>query len=266
MNPHRLPMRLLLSTALAALPCAAIVLAAPPKLPRPAAKALPKAAAAKAAALKTPVPLTDAQGWRVARALGEALRSRVSSPGGQLKLYIQPTMRSREGFFAQIAIAGRPAKVRKLQISELSLSSHDVQVDVPYLFSTGKVRTLSSRTSLRAVVTEDDVTQLLAQGKGTRDMGLRVRFNPDGSMRVSGRLNYTLLSGPVEGLARLRLTNDFKVNLDVISLKLRGVEVPGFVRRQLMSRVNPVINYEDVPFRPHFSGLSVQGTRATLRA
>jgi len=75
-----------------------------------------------------------------------------------------------------------------------------------------------------------------------------------------------LINGPVEGLARLRLASNYKVNLDIISLKLRGVEVPGFVRNQLMNRVNPVINYEDVPFRPHFSGLSVQGNRATLRA
>lgn len=174
-------------------------------------------------------------------------------------------MRSSQGYFKQISLVARPAHVRKLAVSELNLNALDVRIDVPALLNEGRVRTLESRTSLRAVVSEDDVTALLARGKSTREMGLRVRYNSDGSMRVSGNLNYPLLNGPVSGVARLRVSSDYKVNLDISSLKLRGAEVPSFVRQHLMSRVNPVIDYEDVPFRPRLSSLSVQGTRAILK-
>lgn len=234
----------------------------------PAPRALPQAkpkAQAKPKPKPPVKPLTDAAGQRVAQALERVLRSRVSSPGGRLGLLIRPTMRSRQGFFSLIAVSGRPARVRKLQVSELDLKAREVQIDVPALMNQGKVRTLASKTSLRAVISEDDVTQLLARGKSTRDMGLRVRFNPDGSLRVTGNLNYTLLNGPIAGLARLRVGSDYKVNLDITSLQLRGAEVPSFVRQQLMSRVNPVIDYEDVPFRPRIGSLSIQGTRAVLR-
>ena len=243
-----------------ALLCASAPCAQPKGSTTSAAKAGPPAKAAPRKA-----PLTDAAGQNVARALERVLRARVSSGGGPLRLFIRPTMRSRDGYFKQISLVARPARVRKLAVSELSLNALEVRIDVPALLNEGRVRTLESRTSLRAVVSEDDVTALLARGKSTREMGLRVRYNADGSMRVTGNLNYPLLSGPVAGVARLRVTSDYKVNLDISSLKLRGAEVPGFVRQQLMDRVNPVINYEDVPFRPRLSSLSVQGTRAILK-
>lgn len=230
--------------------------------------AQPKAPSRAGAQYGPPVrkaALTDAAGQKVARALERVLRARVSSPGGRLRLFIKPTMRSSQGYFAQVSIVASPARVRKLSISELSLNALEVRIDVPALLNEGRVRTLESRTSLRAVVSESDVTQLLARGRSTREMGLRVRYNADGSLRVTGTLNYPLLSGPVSGVARLRVASDYKVNLDISSLKLRGVEVPGFVRQQLMDRVNPVIDYQDVPFRPRLGSLTIQGTRAILR-
>jgi hypothetical protein len=213
-----------------------------------------------------PASALDAQDQRVAQALTRALRARVSSPGRAVNIQVTPTSRSDAGYFSQIVISGRPAKVKKLQISELDLRARNVRVDVRHLLSTGEVRTLSSRTTLRAVVSESDLTRLLGQGKRTRDMGLRVKYIDGGRMRVTGNLNYTLLNGPVTGIAKLRLAAGSKVHLDILSLQLRGHEVPQFVKDQFASRINPVIDYQDLPFQPQFKGLSITGPRATLRA
>jgi hypothetical protein len=222
-------------------------------------------AQAQAGAGMKPV-VVDAAGQRVVKALEKALRANISSPSGKVKLVIRPTARASQGYFSEISIVGRPAKVRKLQISEVDLRARGVRIDVGYLFSTGKVRTLNTKTSLRAVVTDADLTRLLAQGKRTRDMGLRVAYIGGDRMRVSGNLNYTLLNGPVTGVARLKLAADKKVNLDIVSLQLRGREVPGFLKNQLMGRVNPVIDYEDLPFRPQFRSITFKGNKATLSA
>jgi len=83
-------------------------------------------------------------------------------------------------------------------------------------------------------------------------------------MRIRGHLNYAFLSGPITGEARLRKTNDHNVYLDILSMQLRGVEVPGFVKDQLSNRINPVINYSTLPFNPPFRHLRVVGNKAIL--
>lgn len=211
-------------------------------------------------------PKLDAQDRRVAAELTRVLRTRVSSPGGALNLVVKPSARAAQGEFAEVFIAGRPAQVRRLRISELNLRARNVRIDVPYLFREKKVRTLSSTTTLRAVVTENDITRLMAGGKHTKGLGLRVKYLGGNKMQVTGRLNWKLINGPIKGIAKLRLMPDFKVNLVIVSLQLRGREVPQFVKNQFSEKINPIIDYEDMPFRPRFRGLQVSGTRATLTA
>ncbi len=208
-------------------------------------------------------PAVDAADQRVAAALTRVLRARITSPNG-MKITIKPTERSSQGYFAQVAMAGKPAKIKKLQLSELTLDARNVRIDVPYLQRENGIRTLSAVTTFRAVVSENDLTKLLAQGKSTKDMKLRVKYLPDGRMKVTGQLNYTLVNGPVQGIGRLVLKPSSKVNLDIQSLKLRGHEVPQFIKDQLSGRINPVIDYADVPFKPRFRSLKVVGTRAIL--
>lgn len=216
--------------------------------------------------LNTPAqsaPAVDAADQRINAALTRVLRARVTSPSG-MKITIKPTARASEGYFAQVAMAGKNVKIKKLQLSELTLDARNVHIDVPYLQRENSVRTLSAATTFRAVVSENDLTSLLAQGKSTKEMKLRVKYLPDGRMRVTGQLNYTLVNGPVQGIGRLVLKPGSKVNLDIQSLQLRGREVPQFVKDQLSGRINPVIDYADVPFQPRFRSLKIAGTRAIL--
>ena len=208
-------------------------------------------------------PGLDAADQRVTAALTRILRARITSPSG-VKITVKPTDRANDGYFAQVALAGKNAKIKKLPLSELTLDARNVRIDVPYLQRENGIRTLTASTTFRAVVSENDLTNLMAQGKSTKDMKLRVKYLPDGRMRVTGQLNYTLVNGPVQGIGRLVLMPGSKVNLDIQSLQLRGHEVPQFIKDQLSSRINPVIDYADVPFKPRFRNLKVVGTRAIL--
>jgi hypothetical protein len=138
-----------------------------------------------------------------------------------------------------------------------------VRLDVGSLWSANKVKTYQSTTSLRAVITEQDLTTNLARGNGTKNMGLKVRFLGD-KIGVTGNLNYALINGPVSGTAKLRLAPGHKVYLDILSLKLRGVEVPGFIKNQFAGHINPIISYQDLPFNPPFKGVRMVGNKAVL--
>lgn len=207
----------------------------------------------------------SAQGQRVINKVRAIVNSRVSSPGGKLTLRLVPGAHPERGEFSEIFAAGKPAKVKKLQISEITLRARNVRIDVNALFKTNKIRTLQSQTSLRAVVTDGDLTRYLARGKSTREMNLRVTFAGKAT-RVTGNLNWRWLSGPVEALGRLRLGPNTKVYFDIVNLKLNGKAVPDWVKTRFSQRINPLIDYNDVPFRPQFKSLVIRGNRAILTA
>lgn len=211
-------------------------------------------------------PVLDAQGKRVTAELTRVLHARISSPGGKLNIQVQPGAQAGKGYFSEVYIAARPAQVKKMRLSELTLRARNVRVDVPYLFQHEKVNTFSANTTLRAVVTESDLDTLLAHGKSTAAMNLHVKFLGGDKLQVAGNWNWAVLSGPIVGVGRLRLAPGYKLDVDVLSLKLNGAEVPQILKDRFSQKLNPLIDYNDVPFQPRFKSLKVQGHKAIIFA
>jgi hypothetical protein len=180
---------------------------------------------------------------------------------------VRPSPRADAGYFSEIVVSGRPVKVKRLQVSELSMRARNVRLSVPDLLNPKDrtLRTLSSQTSLRAVITEQDLEKMLGEGKSTKGMGLKVKYLKD-RLQVSGNVNYSVLNGPVVGTGKLRLAADHKVYLDIISLKLNGSEAPPFIKQRFSERINPLISYDELPFQPHFKSLRFEGNKAILTA
>lgn len=210
--------------------------------------------------------LTEAD-KKVTQELEKVLRNRYSSPNKSLQLVVRPTNRSRSGYFSEIIIKGKPVQIKRLRVSEFSLHARDVQVILDSL-KRNKVYTSQAKTKFRAVVSEDDLTHMFAQGKHTRAMGLKARYLKDAKhgdvLQVSGNWKWSWFNGPVTGVGKLRVTKNNQVFADIISLRLNGAEVPGFVKNKFSESLNPVLDYNDVPFQPRFHSLKVQGTRAIL--
>jgi hypothetical protein len=212
-------------------------------------------------------PSLTAADKQVAQQVEKALRSRYTSPNKSLRLVVQPTTRSREGYFSEIIIEGKPVQIKRLRVSEFSLRAKDVRVKLESL-KKNKVHTSQAKTRFRAVVSENDLTHMFAQGKHTRAMGLKAKYIKDAThgdvLQVAGNWKWSWFNGPVTGVGKLRITKDNQVFADIISLKLNGAEVPGFVKNKFSDSLNPVLDYNDVPFQPRFNQLKVQGSRAIL--
>lgn len=204
-------------------------------------------------------------GHYVTNVLRNVIKDKVSSPGSGLNLVIKPTAKAEQGYYQQIVISGHPVQVKKLRVTELNLRAENVRVDVPFLLRERKVNTLAATTALRAVVTEDDLTNMLAQGKATSSMGMRVKYVGN-RIKVTGNWHMGLFNGPISALGTLKLAPGHKVNAQIDSLKLNGSEVPQWMKTKFMEKINPVIDYTDVPFQPRFKGLKIVGNKAILWA
>lgn len=212
-------------------------------------------------------PALTAADKQVAQQVEKALRTRYTSPNKTLRLVVRPTARSRDGYFSEIIVEGKPVQIKRLRVSEFSLHARDVRVKLDGL-KKNKVYTSQAKTKFRAVVSEADLTEMFAQGKHTRSMGLKARYLKDPThgdvLQVAGNWKWSWFNGPVKGVGKLRITKDNQVFADIISLKLNGAEVPGFVKNKFSSSLNPVLDYNDVPFQPRFKSLKVQNQRAIL--
>jgi len=227
-------------------------------------RAAPTAKPAHSAPKGLPKGLSK-EGHRVVSKVREILHAKVSSPGGQMKLNIVPGAHPERGEFREISAIGAPAKVRKLEITSIHITARDVRIKVADMFRENKIRTTTAKTTLRAVVTDNDLTRYLGKGNHTRDMGLQVRFMGKAT-RVTGNFKWQWFSGPVEGYGRLRLGDDCKVYFDILTLKLNGKAVPDWLKVKFSEKINPIIDYDEVPFRPQFKRLQIQGDRAILTA
>jgi hypothetical protein len=210
-------------------------------------------------------PTLDAEDKKVTNQLIAVLHRSLKKPNGdKINLTVVPSARASEGYFSQIRMSAAPAQLKKkLRVTEFALDARNVRVNVAALWGERRVRTLQSQTKLRVTITEDDLTQMLARGKRTKTMGLKVKFLGD-KMAVTGNIDYALVNGPVSGLAKLRMMPGHKVNLEILSMKLRGMELPQFVKDNFASRLNPIIDYNDLPFNPPFKGVKVVGKKAYL--
>lgn len=217
-------------------------------------------------------PLTAAQqqrGQEVTRKMTTFLQRRISSPQGKLTLVIRPGARPDLGQFSEVVISGSPIRLKKkLQISEFSMRARNVRIDTVALMRRDDVElhTLAATTTLRAVITEDDLTSMLAKGRRSADMKLRVNFN-GGNIRVAGNWKWGWFNGPVVAIGKLRLVrgaNGNQVYFDISSLTLNGAQVPAFIKSKFSDQLNPLISYDDLPFLPQIRTIRFVGKKAFL--
>jgi hypothetical protein len=219
-------------------------------------------ASAQAAALTA---AQQARAQEITSKLEHALRDRIKSPGGHLQLKIVPGARADLGYFTEVFIAAKPAQIKRRRFSELTLRARNVRVSPAALLADhSRIVTITSQTTMRAVVTEDELTAALAKGRDSADKGLRVQFAGSGKVRVTGTWKWSWFSGPMDAVGKLRLGSGHTVVADIQTLKLNGREVPQALKNQFSQRINPLVDYTDLPFRPPFKTLRFAGDKAII--
>lgn len=197
--------------------------------------------------------------------LESLLRHRIKSPGGHLQLKIVPGARPDLGYFSEVFIAAKPAQIKKRRFSELTLRARNVRISPTALLADhSRIVTITSQTAMRAVVTEDELTTALAKGRDSADKALRVQFVGNGKVRVTGTWKWSWFSGPIDAVGKLHLGSGHTVIADIQTLKLNGREVPQAVKDKFSQRLNPLIDYTDLPFRPPFKTLRFTGDKAII--
>jgi hypothetical protein len=204
-----------------------------------------------------------AKAQEVTARLTKMLRKRIKSPGSNLQLRVVPTVHADQGYFSEVFISATPAQIKDIRFSSLTLRARNVRISPTALLEDHSIRTLSSVTTMRAVVTEAEVTSALAKGEDSADKKLTVKFVGD-KIRVSGMWKWSWFSGPMEAIGQLKLGTAHTIVADIQSLKLNGKEVPQGLKNKFMEKINPLLDYTELPFRPPFKSIRFIGNKAVI--
>lgn len=219
-------------------------------------------------AVSTLTPQQQQRGQQVTANLKRFLSRRISNPRGKMTLVVKAAPRADLGFFSDVYIAGSPLLIKKLRVSDFSLHARNVHLSTAALLRADDrdIITYASQTTARAVISEDDLTWIFAQGNSSKSMNLRAKFVGN-QIRVAGDWSWGWFSGPVVVQGTLRLVKNGGGNqvwCNITSLKLNGAEVPLFLRNKFSDKLNPMISYDELPFKPNIRTLAFKGNKAVI--
>ena len=140
----------------------------------------------------------------------------------------------------------------------------EAKVDVEKLMKENDLEFVSAKSqSIHAVATPEDFSFMLAKGKDTKHMKLRVKFG-DNKIHVTGNWKLYVFQGPMDLVGKFRLRNSEQVDLIVDSLKINDRSAPPSVIRQFEEKLNPLMDTSDFPFRPKLRTVKIEGQHLIL--
>jgi len=194
------------------------------------------------------------------------IRSRFTNPENPKQAEIKIIPYENEALTAQgrlktVVIRSTPAMIKKVPAEQISMRADDVRIDVKRLLKEDDLVTISTaRTEVEAIISESNLDALFARGRHTKDMKLKTKFE-DGKVRISGYWKLFMFKGPIETVGRLVITPDNNLNYELDSLKLNDREAPASVKKQFMQRLNPVVEFNDLPFKPRIRSIKFKGDK-----
>ncbi|MDR1966931.1 MAG: hypothetical protein LBQ36_09485 [Synergistaceae bacterium] len=112
---------------------------------------------------------------------------------------------------------------------------------------------------------EGDVNSYFSSHETRGFSGLSVTFNPDGFFAKATFSTSWLFTLRIRLSARgaFALRPD-GVYIDNAEIYVEGVRQPSFIVEQVMERANPLIRWDEIPFRIVFRDISINGEAATM--
>jgi len=166
-----------------------------------------------------------------------------------------------EGRLKAVVIRSAPAMIKKVPAEEIDMRADDVRIDVKKLLKDDDIVTISTaRTRLNAIISESNLDSLFARGRSTKDMKLKTKFD-GGKVTISGTWKLFMFKGPIRTVGKLAVTADNNLNYELESLKLNHAEAPASLKKQFMQRLNPVVEFSDMPFKPKVQSIAFKGSK-----
>ena len=151
------------------------------------------------------------------------------------------------GYFSRIDVNVRNAKVKELMLEEGFFSFRDITIKLFNLYRDGNLRIKElGDTQFHFTVTEDSINNAILE-KNLPLKNPRLAILP-GQLYFRGSFKTLFFKSHVETKGRLAIKNNKHIYFYPDRLKLNSLPIPGFVKKTLSRKINPIIDLDDFNF------------------
>ncbi len=163
---------------------------------------------------------------------------------------------TQRGRFKAIVISADILTRKSTSIRNIYVKAFDVTLDIPKLYEEGDIETTSRRsTALSARLYKSDLNKLLAK-KESGVTNLHIEFENN---RLVLTATYQLIFGHnLRMVGRLELKDHRRVDFVPTAASANGIPLPAGPLRQVLSKLNPLIDFHELPLQPRVEKIEIR--------
>lgn len=170
---------------------------------------------------------------------------------------------TRSGRFEAIVFSADSIYHNGVTVAPIYVKSFDVTLDMHQLFSKNNIRTKHrKKTVIKAQISEKDINTLLEM----KDMPVenpRIDFSKD-KLTLTGKYQ-AIFGHNLQMEAKLVVEKKRKINLVPTRVTVNGIPLPAGPVRTLLSKVNPLLDLNEVPLTPQIESLKITPKHIELK-
>lgn len=168
---------------------------------------------------------------------------------------------TQQGRFQWIVVSADKAMRDGVAIRDLFIKTFDVTLELEPLFAENIViNTLSSgRNIITARLYEADMNTMLSLegdwqcNSGLQDMQVDCQ---DGTLKFTGKYKWIVVSD-IELIGTLKVMDHSQVDFEAQSAKMNGIPLPAGPLKSILRKLNPVIDFQNVPLEPPIESVTI---------
>jgi len=201
---------------------------------------------------------------KIAEKMSRIAKQRWTSKNLTIKVVpFQNDSLTQAGRFQAIVLKADSISRKGITVAPIYVKAFDVTLDLYTLYYKNEIKTSKRKnTIINAKISETSLNKLLAM----KDMPIK---NPKVDFGT-GKLTFTGKYQAIFGHnllmeAKLEVADHRKVNLIPTRVSVNGVPLPAGPVRSLLSKLNPLLDLQDVPLSPTLDSLTITPTSIILK-
>jgi len=170
---------------------------------------------------------------------------------------------TQRGRFKSILVSADKMEHKGIAICNVYMKGFDVTLDIPQLYAGGEVETKSRKKAVFiGRFYKDDLNKLLALKK-MPIKNLVVDF-VDNKLVFTGTYRFGF-GHSLRMVGKLSIEEHRKVNFIATGASVNGIPLPAGPLRMLLNRINPLVDCQTIPLKPHIDRIEIKGNYILIK-
>lgn len=176
----------------------------------------------------------------------------------KLKIKFYPTNKKNllKGYFERIDVSFHNAQVKVLQIENASIEFYGLKINLLKLYRSGQLRIKDLKEAkFRIKISEKALNDAIFRKKlPLKNPRLKIG---NGVLAFRAHFRTLFIKSLVDTKGRLAVKDKTQVYFYPDRLKLNHLPIPGFVKKVISNKINPIINLDDFDFIKEISNIDL---------